>query len=111
MVDFPLRGLPGAAPLGHRVRSGWRRLLLWLAAALLTLLAAVGILVFAFLHEFYPGAPAARFAAPRSVAEAQRQDLEYFRNYLTYNRTYSPEARAQAARLLEDYQGQAGRMS
>ena len=66
----------------HRVRSGWLRLLLWVATALLTLVAAVGILVFAFFHKFYPGAPPVRFAAARSVAEAQRQDLEYFRDYL-----------------------------
>lgn len=107
MVDSPFRGARGA-PL---LRSGWRRLVLWVAAALLALVAAVGILVFAFFHKFYPGAPPVRFAAAHSVAEAQRQDLEYFRNYLEYNRTYSPQARAQVSRLLEDAAGQAGRMS
>ena len=92
--------------------KGWpRRLALWGGPAVLVLAAAGGTLVYTFLHTFYPAVPPPHFPPPRSVAEAQRQDLEYFRHYLKYNRTYTPAARGDASRLLEEYQAQAARMT
>ena len=87
------------------------RLGLWVGLPLLFLIAAYGTLVYMFFHEFYPSVPPPHFTSPHSVSEAQRQDLEYFRNYLQYNVTYSPAARGQAALLLEEYQRQAGHLT
>lgn len=92
-------------------RRWLRRLGLWVGLPLLFLIAAWGAVVYTFFHKFYPTVPPPHFAPPHSVSEAQRQDLEYFRNYLQYNVTFSTAAREQAARLLEEYQGQAGRMT
>src|SRR5581483_10425765 len=41
----------------------------------------------------------------------QLQDLEYLRNYLEYNRTYTPAARAEASRSLKQDEAQAGHMT
>jgi hypothetical protein len=62
-------------------------------------------------HEFYPTVPAAHFPPPRSQAEAQRQDLEYFRNYFDYNRTYTLHTRTQAKHLLEESEARAGHLT
>ncbi len=102
---------PPPPPAQPSVKKWWLRITLWLGSALLIALAVIGTLVYAFLHKFYPAVPAPNFPQPHSVAEAQRQDLEYFRNYLEYNRTYTPEARAEAARLLGDYEARAGQLS
>ena len=100
-----------AAEPASSTRRWLRRLGLWVGLPLLFLIAAYGTLVYTFFHKFYPSVPPPHFTSPHSVSEAQRQDLEYFRNYLQYNVTYSPAARGQAARLLEEYQRQAGHLT
>jgi hypothetical protein len=87
------------------------RIALWLGAALLVVLAALAALVYAFFHKFYPAVPRADYPPPRSAAEAQLQDLDYLRNYLEYNRTYTPVALAEATRLLQESVAQAGHMT
>ncbi len=89
----------------------FRRIALWIGAPLSLLLLAGGALVFAFFHQFYPDAPVANFPPAQDAATAQRQDFEYFRNYLELNRSYTAEARQQAAQLLADYQAKAGTFS
>jgi hypothetical protein len=102
----------GPASSSRTTARRWlRRLGLWVGLPLLFLIATYGALVYTFFHKFYPSAPPPHFASPHSVSEAQRQDLEYFRNYLQYNVTFSPTARGQAARLLEEYERQAGPMT
>ena len=88
-----------------------RSFAVWGGAALLLVVLAGVTLVYTFLHRFYPAVPPPHFPAPRSIAEAQRQDLEYFRHYLEYDRSYPPAGRAEASRLLEQYELQAGRMT
>jgi hypothetical protein len=88
-----------------------RRIGLWVGLPVLVLGAALGALVYAFLHKFYPSVPPPHFPPPTSPAQAQLQDLQYFQNYLDYNRTYTPAARAEAVRLLQAGEALAGRMT
>lgn len=78
-------------------------------ALILVLLGAVA--AFAFFHTFYPDAPKADFPPPADLAAAQRQDLDFFRNYLELNRSYTPAAREQATALLAQAAAQAGSFS
>ena len=92
--------------------KGWLHRIFLLAGLTVTVLVmACGTFVYTFLHKFYPAVPPPQFPPPQSVGEAQRQDLEYFRHYLKYNRTYTPAARAEVSRLLEEYEAQAARMT
>lgn len=68
-------------------------------------------MVYAVWQTFYPPPPKANFPPASSLAEAQRQDLEYFRNYLHYNKSYTPDTRAQAEAMLASYKVKAGQMS
>jgi hypothetical protein len=88
-----------------------RRVAVWSGAALSLLLLLGGAFFFAFLHEFYPNAPVTSSSPAPDEAIAQRQDLDYFRNYLVLNRSYSPEARDRAARLLSEDEAKSGSFS
>lgn len=77
---------------------------------LLLALAAAGV-AFAFFRTFYPDAPAANYPPATDAAEAQRQDFDYFRHYLEYDRSYAPAARARAEELLAEYAPRAGSYS
>ncbi|HEX8783841.1 MAG TPA: hypothetical protein VF764_10750, partial [Steroidobacteraceae bacterium] len=93
-------------------KKKWVRwIAVWLGSAVLVVLAIGGALIWATQHQFYPKVPAPHFPPPQSIEEAQRQDLQYFRHYLEYDRAYTPAARAQASRLLEDYHSRAGRLT
>ena len=59
-------------------------------------IAIAGGLFFFFLHHFYFDPPKANFAKPASALEAQRQDIAYFRTLTKLDRSFSPEARAEA---------------
>ena len=87
------------------------RIALWLGSAVIVVLALFAILVYTYQHQFYPQVPAPHFSAPQSIEEAQRQDLQYFRHYLEYDRAYTPAARAEASRLLEEYLFRAGHLT
>lgn len=75
-----------------------------IAAVLAVLLAATA---FAFFRTFYPDPPKADFPPPADLAEAQHQDLAYFRHYFDLDRSYAPDARARAEGLLAQYEAQA----
>lgn len=77
---------------------------------LLLALAAAG-LAFAFFRTFYPDAPVADYPPAADAATAQRQDFDYFRHYLEYDRSYAPAARARAQELLAEYASRAGSFS
>jgi len=62
-------------------------------------LAAVVVLValiLVFVFKFHPSPPKARYGAPLSALEAQRQDLDYFAQVLSLDRAFSPATRAAA---------------
>ncbi len=88
-----------------------KRFLWWGGGVLLLLVLLSGALAYAFLQTFYPNAPKPDFPKATSLAQAQRQDLAYFRHYLDLNRAYSPSQRDAAARMLEGYEARAGNMT
>lgn len=88
-----------------------KRFLLWAVATVSTLVLLVVALGFAFIHTFYPLPPKPGFAKATTLAEAQRQDLEYFRNYISLNRAYTSAERGQAETMLAGYEAEAGKMT
>ena len=88
-----------------------RRLLLWGGGVLLVLLGLCAVLAYTFFQTFYPAPPGASYPPPRNRAEAQRQDLDYFRHYLDHNKAYTPSTRADALNMLNAFAAKAGTMS
>ncbi|MGY1426370.1 hypothetical protein [Lysobacter sp. A289] len=84
---------------------------LWIVGCLLALSTVVGLLALVFVHTFYPDAPEADYPPAQDLATAQRQDLDYFQNYFTLNRAYSPEALVQAKALHDEGMTNAGTLS
>jgi len=110
MIRDRLREAPPASAGTPKKKRLWR-IALWLGSALLVVLITCGALIYASLQQFNPRVPTAHFPAPQSIEEAQRQDLQYFRHYLEYDRAYTPAALAEASRLLEGYLARAGRLT
>lgn len=76
------------------------------------ILASLGVAIgFAFVHTFYPDLPKAAYPPPADLADAQRQDFDYFRHYLDLDRSYTPPARERARALLAGYTAQSGTFS
>jgi hypothetical protein len=84
---------------------------LWIAGVLVLVALIGGGIFYAFFTKFYPSAPVPNYAPALNLAEAQRQDLDYFRNYFDYNKAYTPRTRAEAEKLLAQYRKQAGELS
>jgi len=84
-----------------------------IASGVIVLLLAIATaaLAYAFFHTFYPTPPAPHYPPAADAAEAQRQDLDYFRQYLDLNRSYTSAAREQAQRLLAEDTAKAGTFS
>jgi hypothetical protein len=53
-------------------------------------------------YEFGREPPPARYPQPQSIAEANRQDLEYLRHLPGYDRSFSPEAKAAFGSYLDE---------
>lgn len=96
----------------HWHSINWRRHLgVLVGSCMLVLAFCCGVIVFLFFHRFYPSVPSPNFPVTHDLATAQRQDFEYFRRYLKLDQAYSPEARLQAKRLLNEYQAAAGSLT
>lgn len=93
------------------MKRNHRRLLIGISIVLTVLLLVAGGTLWAFIHRFYPSPPAASFPAAADVTTAQTQDLTYFEHYLALEQAYTPQARAEAQRLLQGYRAQADRLS
>ncbi|MBO9663347.1 hypothetical protein [Dokdonella sp.] len=91
--------------------AGIRRALKWSGGLLLCLILGAALAVFALFRTFYPTPPKADYPPASDVATRQRQDLDYFRHYLELNRSYTPQARAQAEALREEDLAKAGSFS
>lgn len=87
------------------------RIALWIVSAVVLVALVGGGLFYAMFAKFYPSAPEPNYPPALNLAQAQRQDFDYFRNYFDYNKAYSPQAREQAEKLLAQYQSQAGKLS
>lgn len=83
----------------------------WIVVSFLLIGTLAGGAYYWFRITYSPTVPKLKFPSPQTAAEAQRQDLEYFRNYLRYDRAYAPPARVEAERLLSTYETQAGKLS
>ncbi len=70
-----------------------------------------GLLALVFFQTFYPNAPKADYPPAQDIATAQQQDLDYFQNYFTLNRAYSPKALVQAKSLYGETLTKAGTYS
>ena len=68
----------------------------------LLFLAIASGLVYAMMRHFYPPPPQASYSKPKDVLEAQRQDIDYLAKLVAMDRSYSPEARAQAEHRIAD---------
>ena len=92
------------------VHAVWR-VTRWIVVGLLLICVLSAGTYYWFRSTYYPTPPKPQFQHPQTEAEAQRQDLEYFRNYLHYDRSYAPTARVEVERLLRAYETQAGEIS
>jgi hypothetical protein len=79
-----------------------RRLALVLGGAIVAAVIVGGGLILAFLLNFHHFGAKARYPAPASALEAQRQDLDYFARVLAFDRAFSPAARAAAAARVSE---------
>jgi hypothetical protein len=69
--------------------------------------AAYGTLI----HRFNPNPPSMKFPRPADPAEAQRQDLTYFRALLAMDKSFSPAARAEAQQAITALESSAAPLS
>ena len=73
------------------------------ADELLTVIAlstVYGLIELAIWRHYYPGPPDADYPEPGSVLEARQQDLDYFRQFLELDRSYTSVTRLAAEALL-----------
>jgi hypothetical protein len=105
-----LQDAPAASAGAPQKKRRWR-IALCLVSALLVLIATGGALIYASLRQFSPTVPAPHFPPPQSLEEAQRQDLQYLRHFLEYDRAYTSAARSQASHLLDEYLARAGHLT
>jgi len=76
------------------------RIGLFVVIAAVVIGAAGGGLFYAFLQHFYFDPPKAEYPRPASALVAQRQDLDYFARIMALDRSFRPEARAEADRRV-----------
>jgi hypothetical protein len=67
---------------------------------LLVAIVAAGFLA-AMRHHFHPSAPQPHFPPAACTLDAQRQDIRYFRQLLTLDRSFAPTDRAEANQRLD----------
>jgi hypothetical protein len=67
--------------------------------ALLVIIIAVGFFA-EMQHHFHPAAPKPRYPPADSALDAQRQDIDYFRQLIALDRSFAPADRTEADRRL-----------
>jgi len=82
------------------MRRKLRRIALIAGICIVVIAAGLGGLYFAFMGNFKPEPPARDYPKPATALEAQRQDLNYFRKAMAFDRSFSPPARAEAERRI-----------
>lgn len=92
------------------MRTG-KKIGIWTGSIVLALAAACALLAFAFFRTFYPAPVMADYSPARDIATAQRQDLDYFRQYFQLNRAYTPVALGEARALWKATNAKAGTLS
>lgn len=81
----------------------------WLKRCLYTLLGtallggvAFGVMELIASRVYHPPLPEADYPPPADLAEARRQDLDYFRHYLELERSYTDATRRRAEAIVEE---------
>ncbi|TRD12222.1 hypothetical protein FGU71_10350 [Erythrobacter insulae] len=91
-----------------------KRFLKWFGAVWLIASVAFGVYFWPRIDQwlrFSPSVQAANFAAPATPQEARQQDLQYLASILDYDRSFSPEQRAEFLSLLSDAKARAAGMN
>jgi hypothetical protein len=83
-------------------KSGVLRVAVWILAVVIVLVGAGAGLALGFLHKFSPHPPRSDFPRPANALEAQRQDLEQFSRLIAMDRSFSPAARLEATRQVDE---------
>jgi hypothetical protein len=80
----------------------WRKTAV-ICASVLVVLAGSGAAIYqwGFTAFYSPESPVPHYPKPRSVAEAQRHDLDYLRKFLTLDWSYTPATRAEASAVID----------
>src|SRR6185436_8913504 len=79
------------------------RRLLFIALGIAGVVAvALGLLYWQFESRFHVSPPSPDYPAPKSALEAQQQDIDYLSKLIALDRSYTPQARAEAERRLKD---------
>jgi hypothetical protein len=78
-----------------------RRTIVIVAASLLLIPIAVGGFFGAMRLHFHPSAPKPHFPPAASALDAQRQDLDYYRQLIAMDRSFPPTGRSEANRRLD----------
>lgn len=81
-------------------RGRIRRIAFWIVVPIVVLLAGLGGLYYAFMTKFKPNPPACASSTNADALQQQREDTDCFRKLIALDRSYSPQARAEAARQL-----------
>ena len=85
------------------------RIAAWTLVGLLCVVFALVTGFFALMRrEFGQSPPPAHYSPPANSAEANRQDLEYLRLLPSYDRSFSPAAKAAFSAYLDDATAKAG---
>ena len=72
------------------------------AIGLIVLVTIVACAFFAGMqYHFHPSAPRPHYPPPATTLEAQRQDIQYFRQLIALDRSFAPNDRAEANRELD----------
>ena len=94
-----------------RKRRPWLKWGLILAGLIaIPLLLGAGFFGLMVLY-FNPSPPKPDYQPPAGLADAQTQDLDYLKRFLTLDRSFSPQGRRAAAQIITELEAQAGQMS
>ena len=83
------------------MKSMAKRLGLIATGLVLLIATAVGGFFVEMHHHFHPSPPRQHFPPAANALDAQRQDLRYFRQVIALDRSFAPNARAEANRRLD----------
>jgi hypothetical protein len=83
------------------MKSTAKKIGLLAVVTFLLILIVVGGFLAAMRFHFHPSAPRPSFPLAANPLDAQRQDVAYFRQLIALDRSFAPDARTEANRLLD----------
>lgn len=91
----------------EKKRSALRRVLSAVGWTVIAIVAIGGVIGGLGYYLFFRQAPAPTFAAPKDRTEANRQDLEYLKTGMSLDRSFSPQARAEFTKAVDELMARA----